>query len=146
SSCADTTSQVQRPLSLVVPFSLYVVGEQLYSVLSGYKNSPSELARERFRMQVAAMLARFLRDHGDCVRHAAGRDWNAMTIVPSSSGRAGTHPLEAAVLMARAHLPLYRRLLERTDVPIDHRRANERAYRVTEDVSGASVLLIDDTF
>jgi phosphoribosylpyrophosphate synthetase len=69
-----------------------------------------------------------------------------LTIVPSSGGRAGTHPLEVAVLMARAQRPLYRRLLERTDVEVDHREPNERAYRVVEDGQGQRVLLIDDTF
>jgi predicted amidophosphoribosyltransferase len=146
SSCEETMRDVTRPLSLVVPFSLLVVGEQLYSVLLGYKSSPSESARDRMRMQVAAMLGRYLRDHGSCIRRAAGREWEAITIVPSSSGRAGTHPLEIAVCMARAQRPMYRRLLEWTDAQIDHRGANEDAYRVVEDVQGRRVLLVDDTF
>jgi predicted amidophosphoribosyltransferase len=146
SSCAQTVSQVSAHVRLVVPFSLDVVGEQFHTVLWGYKYSQSESARARLRMQVAAIVARFLRDHGDCVRNAAGRDWTVMTIVPSSGARAGTHPLEVAVRMARAHGPLYRRLLERTAVPLERLHADEGAYRVTQDVEGMSVLLLDDTF
>jgi predicted amidophosphoribosyltransferase len=146
SSCQQTVSDVTRPLDLIVPFSLDVVTEQLHGVLWGYKNSRSANARQRFRMQVAAILARFLRDHGDCIRRAAGRGWDVVTIVPSSGDRAGTHPLETAVRMARAQRDIYRLLLERTDVELDHRHADETAFRAHEEVHGRRVLLIDDTF
>jgi predicted amidophosphoribosyltransferase len=145
-SCTRTRRQVTRPLGLVVPVSLYIEGEQLHTVLRGYKDSPDEEARGRFQMQVAALLARFLRDHGDCIRRAAGRDWDTITIVPSSAGRAGTHPLEQAVRMSRTQRDLYRTLLEPTDVDADHREADERAYRALPETAGRSVLLIDDTF
>jgi predicted amidophosphoribosyltransferase len=145
-SCDRTRRQVSRPLDLVVPISLYVGTEQLHTVLRGYKDSPDKAARDRFRFQVAALLGRFLRDHGDCVRAAAGRGWDTLTIVPSTAGRAGGHPFEDAILMARAHRPLYRRLLQRTDAPIGHNAANEAAYRASGDAQGARVLLLDDTF
>lgn len=146
SSCQETIRDVTHPLDLVVPFSLDVVTEQLHGVLWGYKNSQSANARERFRMQVAAIIARLLRDHGDCIRREAGRDWDAVTIVPSSGDRAGTHPLEVAVRMARAQQLLYSPLLARTEAELDHRHADESAYRATEDVEGRRILLIDDTF
>jgi predicted amidophosphoribosyltransferase len=145
-SCHRTSGQVTRPLGLVVPVSLYVEGEQLHTVLRGYKDSPDAEARGRFLLQVAALLARFLRDHGDCIRRAAGRDWDTVTIVPSSAGRAGVHPLEHAVLLARAQRPLYLTLLERTEVDVDHREAAEQAYRALPEADGRRVLLIDDTF
>ena len=146
SSCRDTMGSVTHPLRIVVPFSLYVVTEQLHVVLRGYKDERDERARERFRLQVAAIISRFLRDHGSCIRSAAGRDWNTVTIVPSSSDRPGTHPLEVAVRMGRAQRRLYSSLLERTDVELEHRHADEAAYRVVEEVAGRRVLLIDDTF
>ena len=146
SSCQQTASDVTHSLGLIVPFSLDVVTEQLHSVLWGYKNSRSTDARERFGMQIAAILARFLRDHGDCIRLAAGRGWDLVTIVPSSGDRAGTHPLETAVRMARVQRDAYRLLLQRTDVELDHRHADETAFRVLEDVRGHRVLVIDDTF
>ncbi len=145
SGCEETVRAVARPVRLVVPVSLYVVGGQLHTVLNGYKNSPDAAARERLRLRVAALAARFLRDHGECIRRAA-RDWNTLAIVPSSASREGTHPLEQAIRMARAHRPLYRPLLERTEVPLDHRLADQRGFRVTADVGGKRVLLVDDTF
>jgi predicted amidophosphoribosyltransferase len=146
SSCQDTIGDVTHPLSLVVPFSLSVLTEQLHSVLWGYKNSRSDNARQRLGLQVAAIIARFLRDHGSCIRRVAGRDWDTVTIVPSSGDRAGTHPLEIAVRMARAQRELYSPLLDRTEVELGHRHADEAAYRATQNVEGRRILLIDDTF
>jgi predicted amidophosphoribosyltransferase len=145
-SCNRTRRQVTRPLQLVVPVSLYVGGEQLHTVLRGYKDSPDPAARRRFQFQVAALLLRFLRDHGDCIRAAAGREWDTLTIVPSSAGRAGTHPLEEVIGLSRSLGPRYRSLLERTEVEIDHRSASDGAYRALPEADGRSVLLIDDTF
>jgi hypothetical protein len=140
-SCNRTIRQVSRPLMLVVPVSLYVGDEQLHTVLRGYKDSPDPEARARFRLQVAALLARFLRDHGDCIRRAAGRDWDTITIVPSSAGREGTHPLEAAVKMSRTQRRLYAPLLESTGVDVEHREADERAFRALPEADGRRVLL-----
>lgn len=145
SSCRDTR-RVTRPLSLIVPFSLDVVTGQFHGVLWGYKNSRSESARARLSIQVAAIISRFLRDHGGCIRRVAGREWDTVTIVPSSGDRAGTHPLEMAVRMGRAQRDLYLSLLERTEVELGHRHADESAYRVTQEVEGRRILLIDDTF
>jgi orotate phosphoribosyltransferase len=50
------------------------------------------------------------------------------------------------VLLARAQRPLYRTLLERTEVEVAHREADERAYRALPEAAGRSVVLIDDTF
>ena len=146
SSCRRTTGAVSHPIRVVVPISLVEVrGSQFYASLSGYKDSPDAEAGGRFALRLGALLARFLRDHGDHVRAAAGRDWDRMTIVPSSSGRAG--PLAGVIRKARAHRTLFRILLEATgDVTLDHREASDVGYRVTEDVRGARVLLIDDTF
>ena len=147
SGCRQTTRAVRHPVRLVVPISLVVVGSQFYTSLSGYKNSQDEDARARFGLRLGALLARFLRDHGDHVRQAAGGDWDVLTIVPSSSGRAGPHPLEDVVGKARAHRPLYRALLDATgEVELEHRHASERGYRVVQDVAGTRILLIDDTF
>jgi predicted amidophosphoribosyltransferase len=146
-SCTQTMSRVSHPARLVVPISLVEVGSQFYTSLSGYKNSQSEDTRARFALRLGALLARFLRDHGDHIRAAAGGDWDLITIVPSSGGRAGPHPLEDVVRKARAHLDLYSSVLETAgEGVIDHRRSDDRGYRVTDDIEARRVLLIDDTF
>lgn len=149
SSCTQTVNAVSRPLQVVVPISLVTVrGSQFYTTLSGYKNSylPDEV-RGQFALRLGALLARFLRDHGACVRHAAGEDWDVITTVPSSSSRVGEHPLVRVVKMARAQHALVQELLEPAEADrLDHRYASDHGYRVTRDVGGARVLLIDDTF
>jgi hypothetical protein len=92
---------VNRPLDLIVPISLYRVGEQLHTVLKDYKRSPSERARERHMYQVAAMLHRFMREHRSCLATAAGGDWDTVTIVPSKAPRTEPHPLEKAIRLGR---------------------------------------------
>src|SRR6266571_2918641 len=93
-SCAQSIRQVSRPVELVVPISLTELLGQLHHVLRSYKREdyPARV-RDPFRLQVSALLARFLWQHGDCIRSAAGEEWDTMTIVPSSQGRTGPHPL-----------------------------------------------------
>src|SRR5260370_11911979 len=100
-SCDKTLKQVSRPTRLVVPISLYRVGLQLHKVLRGYKDEPIDKLRESFFLQVAALLHRFIRDHRGCIARAAGVDWNVITSIPSSQGRAGQHPLEQAIRLSK---------------------------------------------
>ena len=71
--------QVTHPVELVVPISLTELLGQLHHVLRSYKREdyPASV-RDGFRLQVSALLARFLWQHGDCIRGAAGEDWNAI--------------------------------------------------------------------
>jgi predicted amidophosphoribosyltransferase len=144
-SCSRTR-QVASPLELVVPISHYRVGEQLHTVLAGYKRSPDEAVRNRHLMQVAATLHRFLRDHGGCIEGAAGSGWDTITIVPSTE-REGQHPLERAVLLGRSAGRQCRSLLvpHRPEL-IQHYQASDEGFRVSGDIEGLRVLLVDDTF
>lgn len=146
-SCRQTTAGVTHPIELIVPISLYELGGQLYSVLSGYKRSSAQAVRRKHRLQVAATLHRFIRDHGDHVRAAAGEDWDTVTIVPSKSGGHEPHPLERVIKLGRTLSRQYRPLLEpwKPDA-IGRAQASDRGYRATTDVDGLRVLLIDDTF
>lgn len=136
---------VSRPVSLVVPISLYEVRTQLWRVLRYYKDGPADPAQNRFRAEVTALLARFTRDHADCIARAGG-EWDTVTIVPSSQGREGQHPLEDVVRRIpwlRVH---FRSLLVRTNVALAPHYSSDDKYAVTEDVTGRRVLLVDDTF
>ncbi len=145
-SCYATTRGVSRPVELVVPISLYVVGGQLHHVLRNYKDSPLPNVRDTFRTQVAALLGRFLSGHEKCIEGAAGRKWQLITTVPSSSKRAGVHPLVAAInMLARLKTQLVNPL-EPGAVALEHNVASDDGYRVTQSVRGKSFLLIDDTF
>ena len=146
-SCAQTVGQVSHPVELVVPISLTELLGQLHHVLRSYKREdyPASV-RDGFRQQVSALLARFLWKHGDCIQAAAGEEWGCLTIVPSSQGRAGEHPLEGAIRLFPSLRDQYRALLMPGTETAEHNRASDSAYAVTEDVSGLRVLLVDDTF
>jgi predicted amidophosphoribosyltransferase len=146
-SCAQTIGQVSRPVELVVPISLTELLGQLHHVLRSYKNeSYPASVRDRFRLQVSALLARFLWQHGDCIRGVAGSDWDNITIVPSSKGREGRHPFEETIRLFPFLGDQYRSLLSVGTEAIDHNRASDKGYVVAEDVEGLRVLLVDDTF
>src|SRR5947209_4590027 len=146
-SCRQTTGSASRPIDLVVPISLYELGGQLHTVLKDYKRSSDVDVRNQHRLQVAATLHRFLRDHGDHVRTAAGGDWNTITIVPSKQERADPHPLEQVIMMGRSIRALYRSLLEPWEPDtIERARASDRGFRPTTIVRGLRILLLDDTF
>ena len=146
SSCAQTDGQVSRPIELVVPITLCEAMGQMHHVLRSYKDSPVESVRTRMRLRIAALLYRFLATHRECIINAAGGDWDLITTVPSSTGRAGTHPLELVI----QHVPPVERehatLLRRGPGQLGHNRASDDGYEVIEDVRGRSMLLVDDTF
>ena len=145
-SCEQTMGQVSRPLSLIVPITLYRRNSQMLHVLWGYKNQPDARARQSFRTVVAALLYRFLDEHGECVENAADSEWDALTTVPSSTAREGAHPLERAINMAPPLREIHERLLQRGEAQLGHNQANDQGFATTTNVDGTRVLLVDDTF
>ena len=126
--------------------SLYKVGDQLHTVLRGYKDNRSAGVRDRFSMQVAAFTGRFLRDHGDCIRLAAGEDWDAIVVVPSTHGRTGPHPLVSALRRISGWDLHLEECLVATGVELEHNRASEAAFSISASVRERRLLLLDDTY
>jgi predicted amidophosphoribosyltransferase len=143
SACRDVLRQVSRPVHLVVPVSLSTPDEQLHEYLREYKRSRHPEVRREFSHRVAAVLARFLATHGRCIRRVAGCSWSAVTVVPSSSDRPGLHPLETALGRLGWREPMLRPLCRGPGQLADG-RASDDGYRVTMDVSGMELLLVDD--
>lgn len=146
-SCAQSVQGVSRPVELVVPISLTELLGQLHHVLRSYKRAdyPEEV-RSRLRLQVGALLARFLATHRSCVENSAGSSWDCTTIVPSSQGRLTAHPLEQVLALFPSLSREYRPLLRPGPETATHNHPSDRAYSVTTAVSGLKVLLLDDTF
>jgi predicted amidophosphoribosyltransferase len=118
----------------------------LHTVLKDYKRSPSARVRERHRWQVGAILHRFVFHHRECITGVAGMDWDTVTIVPSKTGRVGTHPLEEAIMLGEPLRSEYRRLLEPAEVELLGRaRSSDRGFRATDEARARTVLLLDDT-
>jgi len=139
-SCTTTLRQVSRPITRVVPVTLCAEWGPVHNLLRGYKDGPEEL-RARFLPRVAALLARFVDEHGKCVG-----DWETVTAVPSSKGRPGRHPLVRAIGMVSSLASHYEELLVPGARPARHLAASDHAFEVTTRLDGRRVLLVDDTF
>jgi hypothetical protein len=144
-SCGHTMSQVTFPTELVVPISLYRIPGQLHHVLRIYKDGPAATV---LRNQVAAMLARFMGLHRGCIERALEAAIDAVMTVPSTRlpSRTGVHPLQRTVQQVSSLNELHRAGLRRGPAPVGHLLANDRAFSVETDVSGLTILLVDDTF
>jgi predicted amidophosphoribosyltransferase len=133
---------------LVVPISLVAKNDsQLYTALVEYKSEYVQAyVAEKHRLLLAAALQRFIRQHRACIEGSAGRLWNTITIVPSTWGRPGQHPLESVVRMS----PILRRELstvaEWTGIAVGRNDADPRAFNVLPRARGRSVLIIEDTY
>jgi hypothetical protein len=94
--------------------------------------------------ELRALLLVFLRDHGTCVWRRAGTPGAShVAVVPSRRGRPGPHPLQQ---LAAPYLTLtwVRLTLARADDPTVHDPDPSRF--LAERLTGASVLLLDDTW
>jgi hypothetical protein len=135
-------------LDTVVPITYSEALGQVHGALRGYKDGwPAE--RNYAMPRLAAVLWRFLEVHEPCVARAAGTDgFDVVTAVPSSApDRDEARPnLRTIVGWCRPVVDRYERVLLATgDVP-DGRAYDSRRYAASRDLSGARVLLIDDTW
>ena len=128
---------------LVVPVSYAVAGTSYARALWQYKSDVAD--RDAARAALRAMLLVFLRDHGPCVRARAGMAAPIhVAVVPSGRGRPGAHPLRTLVEPYLA-LP-WADLLIRTAEPVPGRDLHPGRLRAPGQLSGAAVLLLDDTW
>jgi hypothetical protein len=125
----------------VVPICYAVKGTAFAGALWRYKSLPAP--SRPARMWLLALLLAFLHDHGSCVWCCAGMPPpTRLAVVPTGSGRPGPHPL---LEMASRYLRLpvtplaIRPGSQGRDLDVDRFRAGSSA-------TGASVLLIDDTW
>lgn len=137
--------QVSEPCATVVPITPYETLGQMHYHLRAYKDSPSSSVRERSSLYVAALLARFLYEHGDCIERIAG-GWDFVTSVPSTSGRSGIHPLEAAAQRVPWLAQRRRTVLGPGSVSAKHNHASDSAFAAIAPVQGERILVIDDTY
>jgi predicted amidophosphoribosyltransferase len=135
-------------LDAVAPISYSVAGEQLHYALAGYKRLSGPVAH-RFGVELAAVLWRYLASHERCLAQATAVDsFELVTTVPSSDrDRDESHPLRQLVgEFVGPTRDRHRRLLRRTDTRTDARAFSVDKYSCPTDLSGRSVLLVDDTW
>jgi hypothetical protein len=133
---------------VVAPVAYAVKGGRLASDLWRYKSGAAGAAEAGARL--AAMLARFLREHSDQVWRAAGMAAGPelAAIVPSGQGRPGPHPL-LGIVASCVDVPI----VPLSTAPGAAARARGLAdgvaigwLTVGGAVAGADVLLVDDTW
>ncbi len=126
--------------------SLAVKRKQLAHELWEYKNGSPEI-RERLEPRLAALIWRWLVLHEVCL--TGETDWESfeiVTTVPSASGRVGIHPLERMVSTTIGPTKArYRCLLQVDPSVAQDRELNVDRWQAVQ-LSGESVLLIDDTW
>jgi hypothetical protein len=126
----------------VVPITLMGNPSQPYTMLKGYKSNwlPTQ---QRFAVQVAALHARLLIDHAECIT-----EWDVVTHVPSKGRHSGKHPLAAAM----ERVPWLHEQHETLLKPgpgvsnIGRAMAVDDGFEPTRDVRGLRVVLLDDTW
>jgi hypothetical protein len=129
---------------VVAPIGYAVKGEPLARDLWRYKSGRDGAAAAGDRLR--RMLAGFLREHGHCVWRAAGmaNGPDAVAAVPSGQGRPGPHPL-AGIVRSCVALPMAGLSVG----PAGAARGRDVTVgwlRVSGQVTGADVLLVDDTW
>lgn len=95
------------------------------------------------RVRLLALLLVFLHEHGECVWRAADMPSpDRLAVVPTGRGRPGPHPLRAMVAPL-LRLPLISLTLRPGE---QGRDLNTGRFAVGVPVTGANVLLLDDTW
>lgn len=150
-SCAVLSDQLGA-LPDVVPLFLFSLGSPVHSALVGYKAGTSRAGRTARSKALTEVLGSWLKHHTSCL---LGDTKDALVVpVPSSSGGRvswhGAHPLETVCdeaasrsirLRARAVLVPGLRPPARL-----HASASGFTVDPTTDVSGRTVLVVDDMF
>ena len=137
-----------RHADAVLPISFSVDGGQLHDALRGYKGPYPRPARD-FRMQLAAVLWRFLREHEQCLARRTGVEgFDLVTTVPSGAReRDEAHPLRriAGKIVGQTR-DRYERLLVRSEAEVEPRVLDLARYDAVRALDGEAVLLVEDTW
>jgi predicted amidophosphoribosyltransferase len=145
-TCYKCAHQPNR-LDAMVPITYSEHLGQIHLALRNYKDAGSEKIRRHDAIRIAAILWRFLGGHEECVAKAAGADgFDLVTFVPSSSPKRDKQaPLAKLAGWIEPIKGRFHRTLEPTG-EVEGRDFDANRFRSTADLSGKSVLLLDDTW
>lgn len=132
----------------ILPISYSIHFGQLHNNLAQYKRGVGRPA-QRLRLELSAVIWRFLAAHEQCLATAAGTDaFEIVTTVPSGSvDRDEAHPLRRMVSkIVTPTATRYERLLLRSGVAVADRVVDPQRFQAERALDGQGVLLIDDTW
>jgi predicted amidophosphoribosyltransferase len=126
---------------LAISYSLH--GSPLHAALREYKRDAGPGAH-RLRVDLAALLWRFLALHERCLASVAGvPGFDLVTAVPSLDPRP---PLQAIIAAIAPTAARHRLLLARRPGDVEVRRPDPQMFAPRTALAGEAVLLIDDTW
>lgn len=147
--CIHCRSGEPDHIAAVVPITYSEHLGQMHTVLRNYKERGSAQVRRYAQQRLTAILWRFLARHEVCVARAAGVGrFDLVTAVPSSDPERDEAGGELREVL-RACLPIrarFERLLAATGNASWTRDFDPSRYRATRDLTGHTVLLVDDTW
>jgi predicted amidophosphoribosyltransferase len=135
-------------LHVVAPISYSVAHEQLHHVLASYKRLSGDVA-DRLRIQLAAVLWRYLDRHETCLARATGVErFGLITTVPSSDReRDERQPLRRIVsTLVGPTRGRHQRLLRRSEAFVPAHTFHAAKFIAVRPLDGEPVLLVDDTW
>lgn len=148
-SCNETSSQVSCPETRVIPISYYKKGSPLGELMHNYKEPGDAKVRRKEKRAVAAIFARYLREHAAALANSFG-EWEAVVAVPSTRRprrRSSPPALQAAIEDHFGHIVgTFETCLKLGSESMGRNAASESGFKVIGDIEGRSFLLIDDTF
>ena len=134
--CSPCNSARSIGAQEVLPITMEIRAGLVHDHLRNYKDGPSQLVRDRFGLRLAGLLASFTTIHHKCIG-----DWDLVTCVPSVSRTA----LASVVTRIGSLTGDYRQVISATPGK-SPRTLDADRFRVTEEVRGRRILLLDDTF
>ncbi len=142
-ACEQHLATAQSKVAnVVVPISYAVKRQQHAYALAAYKAAVPSPA---IQLDLLNLLLVFVADHHGCIARAARVDrWTHLAVVPSTKGRPGEHPLRA-LIGDRIQLP-WAELTANPKIPSDSRKFHPDRFSAGEDLGGAQILLLDDTW
>ncbi len=149
-SCGKVTEAIGCPCEVVIPISFYRKpgdGEPVSPLrerMHDYKESDDPARRERAGFEVAAILARYLVEHGEALSDRVG-PWDSAVAVPSKR-HDGPSALHEALQPFEDFVGPVRELLMPGVGDIARSAPSPDGFMAGEGVSGTRVLLVDDTF
>jgi predicted amidophosphoribosyltransferase len=149
-SCSRARSTLgSLSLDATAFISLAPRGEQMARDLYTYKlNTVPEFRRQQLMAGLSAVFWRWLAQHENCLATVADVvRFDAITTVPSTSGRDGEHPLNTLVskiVAGSATRTLDTLALARSD--LDPRAPAVDRFAATSVVRGRNILVVDDTW